>query len=259
MADLMGIGSIFNAISNSISSGLNYAQQKKFNEQQQKNWQTQFDYTKWLNDTQMQREDTAVQRSVADYQAAGFNKLLAVGQPAQTGTLTSFQGNAGGKAATLDEIKNPLETALELMQAKSNMNLTEAETKLKQEQATTEGEKRNMYNAMEGLYKIQTAKTKTERETSVINYLRAWNDYLIEAKNGIKTNDSNTVNNPWQAGWRLLNQAGTGMKGANTFDVLNLDNTEKNKNNFLNFLKEHGIGTEESRLENWNMIQKGRK
>lgn len=67
-----------------------------YNQQQQQNWQTQFDYQKQLNQTQMEREDNAVQRSVADHQAAGFNKLLAVGNQSAAGGMTTFGGNAGG-------------------------------------------------------------------------------------------------------------------------------------------------------------------
>ena len=40
----------------------------------------------------MNREDTAVQRAVNDYQAAGFNKLLAIGQPAQTSGMQTAGG-----------------------------------------------------------------------------------------------------------------------------------------------------------------------
>ena len=67
-----------------------------FNQQQQQNWETQFNYQKELNNTQMMREDNAIQRSVDDHQAAGFNKLLAVGNQSASGGMTTFGGNAGG-------------------------------------------------------------------------------------------------------------------------------------------------------------------
>ena len=68
--------------------------QREINAQQQKNWQTQFDYQKNLNETQMKREDNAIQRSVADHQAAGFNKLLAVGNQSAAGGMQTFGGTA---------------------------------------------------------------------------------------------------------------------------------------------------------------------
>ena len=53
-----------------------------------------FEYQQQLNNQLMKREDTAVQRAVGDYQAAGFNKLLAIGQPAQTSGMTTAGGSA---------------------------------------------------------------------------------------------------------------------------------------------------------------------
>nr|DAK50610.1 MAG TPA: hypothetical protein [Microviridae sp.] len=53
-----------------------------------------FEYQQQLNNQLMQREDTAVQRSMKDYQAAGFNKLLAIGQPAQATALQTAGGSA---------------------------------------------------------------------------------------------------------------------------------------------------------------------
>lgn len=53
-----------------------------------------FEYQQQLNNQLMQREDTAIQRAVGDYQAAGFNKLLAIGQPAQASGMTTAGGSA---------------------------------------------------------------------------------------------------------------------------------------------------------------------
>lgn len=73
--------------------------QKQVNAQNQQNFQNQFNYQKELNDIQMKREDNAIQRSVADHQAAGFNKLLAVGNQAAAGGMQTFGGSANQEAA----------------------------------------------------------------------------------------------------------------------------------------------------------------
>lgn len=256
--DIMSWGSgWFDSIANAIFNGLNYSEQKKWNKQQQKNWDTQFEYIKYLNELQMQREDNAIQRRVKDYEAAGMNKLLATDNAAQAGTLTSFSGNASGQAPQLDNLKNPIESYLEAKQMNADTQLTEAQANLVKEQTNTEQKRQNQYSALTDLYKIQTAKTNAEKERLTINYLRDWHDFILEVKNNIKSNDSNTINNPWSAGWRVLNQLLP--KNMNIGDIINLDTTPANKDNFLNFLKENGMTDEEANIEIWNEIQRTRK
>lgn len=82
----------------------------------------QFKYQKKLNDLLMQREDTAVQRSVADYQQAGLSPLNAVGNPAQAQTLSA------GEAPQFD-MNSVVQSALQAYQAKANVDLTQAQVK----------------------------------------------------------------------------------------------------------------------------------
>lgn len=63
-------------------------QERQFDYQRSLN-DREFDYQKQLNATQMEREDTAMQRAVADYTAAGFSPLAALGSPASSAPLSS--------------------------------------------------------------------------------------------------------------------------------------------------------------------------
>lgn len=67
--------------------------------------QSQFQYQKDLNELQMQREDNAIQRQVADYKAAGFSPLAAIGGNGSAagslnaGTAPQYDGSGIAAAA----------------------------------------------------------------------------------------------------------------------------------------------------------------
>lgn len=67
-----------------ISSGVNYLSNQKTRHDQMDMWRQEFDYNKWLNQVTMDRQDTAVQRSVADAKAAGLSPLAVAGSPADS-------------------------------------------------------------------------------------------------------------------------------------------------------------------------------
>lgn len=88
--DYFGVGTAISGIANAIATGAqnevnkeiaeaNLAEQKRQYAENMAFQREQYEYQKKLNDLQMQREDTAVQRNAADLEAAGFNKLLAAG------------------------------------------------------------------------------------------------------------------------------------------------------------------------------------
>lgn len=187
------IGGILGAISDSVIGGINAFQQSKWNKQQQRNWEKQFEYTKWLNQQQMAREDTAVQRRAADLQAAGMNRLMAAGNGAEAGTLTSFQGNAGGSAPQFEG--NPIESFLAARQSQANIANTEAQTTLVKNQAETEKAKNALVKEQKILTELTQAKTKRETSKILAETLREYNDYKIESDAGIKSNDTSRANN----------------------------------------------------------------
>lgn len=121
----------FDSISNTVFGGLNYAEQKKVNQQNyelaklnsERNYKLQVDtlnYQKELQQKVFDREDTAVQRKKADLIAAGMNPLLAAGSGAGAGSVvpvitpqyetpqqqaTLFQDGIGqGISKTIDEM-----------------------------------------------------------------------------------------------------------------------------------------------------------
>lgn len=86
MADLFGIGSLIGGIAqagasiydttkNAEIAENNLDWQKEAFEQNQKNWQTNFDYQKALQERIFDREDTSYQRTVNDMRQAGLNPL----------------------------------------------------------------------------------------------------------------------------------------------------------------------------------------
>lgn len=231
------IGGILSAIGNATIGGINAYQQDKWNKQQQKNWEKQFEYTKYINNLQMQREDTAIQRRVKDLQAAGMNRLMAAGDGAEAGTLTSFQGNAGGSAPQFE--LNPIESYLAARQSQANIANTEAQTTLIKNKAETENAKKELTIAQRGLTNILTANSKKEGVKIMIQTLRELNDYNIEKEGGFKSNDSSRANNLYST-LDLLVRLMTQKFGINIWDKLKKaeDNPafEKDENgNFKHF------------------------
>lgn len=214
VGDLLAIP---NFITNTVLGAKNYKLQKEWNKQQQENWNKQFEYTKWLNNQQMMREDNAIQRRASDLEAAGMNRLMAAGSEAQAGTLTSFQGNAGGSAPQID-IPNPIEAYLNARQSQANIANTEAQTALIRNQSGTEDTKQALNKSLEGLYKIQQSKNKNEAIKTMVETLREYNDYKIESAGGFKSNDTTRANNIYST-LELLIRLVADKFGTNIWDI----------------------------------------
>jgi hypothetical protein len=122
-----GLGSLLNA---GASVG-NWLSGNQANEQNSQLSREQYEYQKGLNALQMQREDTSVQRRVADLKAAGLSPTLASGSSASTAPVRA--GEAPSRSYTpLDA--SPIEAALRYRQMDADYSYTEAQKKLVDEQ-----------------------------------------------------------------------------------------------------------------------------
>ncbi len=114
----------------------NYQLQKDAFQFQKDSYLQNFEYQKALQQQIFGREDNAVQRRVADLQAAGLSKTLAAGDGAGAGSVVStspFAGSFNGKAPQMSQV-DLLSTALSLVDAAALIKKTnaEAENLLKQ-------------------------------------------------------------------------------------------------------------------------------
>lgn len=95
----------------------NLALQREMNQQNQANWQAEFDYNKSINQRNFdytvsqnalthQREDTAIQRQVADAESAGLSPLAVAGSGGASSSVVSSPG--GLSAPSAPEMRAPV-------------------------------------------------------------------------------------------------------------------------------------------------------
>lgn len=115
-------------------SGLNYYSQTQANQMGADLGQRQMDF-------QREMSNTSVQRSAADYKAAGFNPILALGNNASSPTGATSSPTAPQSDA---DIMGMLKFSLDAQQAKANIKNTEANTKKTESETTIQGPKKTI-------------------------------------------------------------------------------------------------------------------
>lgn len=162
--DLYGIGSTMNSLSNLITGSLNYKEQKKAREENMAFQKEQFNYLKEQNKLQQHREDTAVQRKMADLNRSGLNPLAADAtggaSTGATGSTTSFTGEQAAQRS-LDML-----SGLQI-EADSLYNLMSAKNGLAQQQAQTDNLNQDLLNKQQEILESQGRIANTTEDTNL--------------------------------------------------------------------------------------------
>ena len=198
------IASIFNGIMNYAQNNENMRMQRENQEWNRQFQREAFEYQKKLNELQMQREDTAVTRAMADYQANGINPLMALengGFSSNGGTTYSpAQSEAvQGNATQLEqfEIGGTINNMMSLAQGIAQYNHTKKQNELLDAEIKSSDLRYNILESEHLLNKLALAKGEDERNqiileglNSYIDYLQKVNDYGINREAGLRSNDS---------------------------------------------------------------------
>lgn len=132
---------LFEIIGGLFSGGAQLYAAKQQAEIEKKNFALQkekFDYDKALQQTMFQREDTSVQRRMADLQSAGLSKTLAAGSSAQAGpVISTIAPQMGTKSIEYKSqaVDQALGIAMDMARQRADISKTAADMALSQETA----------------------------------------------------------------------------------------------------------------------------
>lgn len=159
------------------------------------------DYDAWLNQTQMNREDTQMSRRAADLESAGYAKWFSgSGAPVGAGTQLGERGLSGGDAK-----RAAITTSIQAMLGMAQAGKTNAETKLIDAQAENMGIKNR--------FDTQTYADRVSQVTANLDKTRA--DTALAKTNNILASEHIKTEQINQVGKRLTNElTRVGITGA---------------------------------------------
>lgn len=200
--DVFGIGTALSGIVNAGVSGhtsqKNYELQKEYAEKNYQFQREQFEYQKELNEIQRQREDTAVQRQMADYKAAGINPLTAAetgGASTSGGSSTSFSGVDAPQKEQVDyskiipDIEGIASTVQSLIQQKQDINNTKAQEDLTKQEILNKQEEVLNLQSDTASKKAMEAKIRQEMKSIIQKRNIEISDWYKSERRGLRSWD----------------------------------------------------------------------
>lgn len=184
----LGLGSFFTDL-------LNFAEQQKNNKWNREFSEKVYEHQKYMYEDQKEQANTAVQRRVADLNAAGLNPYLAAGSGASNGGIVGVSTGNSGETPQMEQ--NVFDTMMNVMNTKNNLANSQVQRELTKQQILTEVENTHNKNIDTLLKQAQAAtniaqREKIYKEIEKINIEYKEKLYNLEkSKNmDLRTNDS---------------------------------------------------------------------
>lgn len=207
---LAGFGSALGGIANTVSNIINYKEQQKQKEFNNKLALDQFNYQKQLNSEQMDMQKNAVSIRQQDLINSGINPLIASGQSADAGGMSGSAVRGNEEAAQLQNNFDLSSQIISAMQGAQQIKKTKAETQLDEMQTLTEFYKHKEIQMNNWLKQLQGAKTKEEENLIKAQIKKIDKEYEAIKHNleysqqmGLRTTDS--INTTLSTGLGIIN------------------------------------------------------